>query len=172
VEPLDWNGTGWTATLEVRLRVDAAEHQSQGFNDRSYAAGSAERCLRVAFGGSSGNNADEISCRGRVGKPIPPPKSLPGLDDGAPARLASALRADSFATARQRAEKSFSAFAVEAEIIDGVWAISVIAPGNDCIGGTRRPDGRVEVTRPPRVMRQPGEGGCNPNWFVHPVHTH
>ena len=171
VEALSWSTLdGNDGVVDLRLSVTTPGYHSNNFGGGSYGPGSAQRCVRI-YVGSADDSVVTVDCAGRSAAVVPAAAKAPGpLSEK---KLRAAMREKSLAAAEAAARKAFPALDVTASTDDGSWVVVVVRSGPDvtCMGGTRDPQGKVQVSTAPRV--RPGEDDCGPDRFVHgPVYGH
>jgi hypothetical protein len=124
------------------------------------------RCyrLRVHVWGGDSLEPPSVACPSgdALDLPVPVPPADPGPAEEA--RLAEVLAStgDPEAVRATLAAELGDAFRVEAVDVEGAVGV-LIGPssGPGCLLGRRLPDGSVEVWTPPRILMEPGEGGCS-----------
>jgi hypothetical protein len=171
VEALSWSSAdGADGEVDLRMSVTTIGYEDHTFGGVSYGPGSAHRCVRIHVG-SADDSVVTVDCAGRPALTVPAaPRPAGPLDEK---KLLEVMREKSLPTIETAARKAFPTQSVTASTLDGYWVVVVVreAPDLACMGGTRDPQGKVEVSTAPRI--RPGEGDCGADRFVHgPVYGH
>ena len=178
VEALAWEGHSGDETgakIDIRVTVHAPA-QSGGWSELSLPEDDATRCWRLTvfgFHDYDSLESEEIECPTGPAPAPPAPLPLPSFPDDLDALLTTAL-ADPDPEAAVRAAFPDEFYSIEAATENGETAIALGIPEeHDCAVGIIHADGSTEVVRGfDWEVLQPGEMGCVPDLYFHPVLTH
>jgi hypothetical protein len=169
------------ATIDLAVSVEVASWDSPGWFTKDRTAGSATTCWRLvvrAYRHTDTADHERIDCPPELSpvplEPAPQPslgpdaeqtvlQVLDGLPAGATADDATAALASAFPEADVRAVRAG----------DELVAAVGVARARDCVVAVRQ-DGRAawRFSDFDRILVEPGELGCDPNLYLHPVTTH
>ena len=185
IQVLGWQGSSGEADgarVDLRIAVDDPGWSSGAIFGDSRSAGRATGCWRLLVRAHEHDDTadlDELRCPDDVVAATPDPTPLPSLGPDAEAELLAAvdgLPADASADDAVRAVRAafpeFVDVRAEREGAELVATVGVVR-SRDCVVAVR-PDGeqawRFSDFR--RIQLEPGEGGCTPGLYLHPVMTH
>jgi hypothetical protein len=192
VVALAWEGSSGEggATVDVAIRVDVASWSDGQVFGRRREAGTATQCWRFVVRAHEHDDVadhEQIDCpEGLVRAdpsssvlPSPSPTPLPSLGPDAETALLDVLDSLPDGAAAADAESALAAtfdgfVDVRAERDGGELVATVgVLRARDCVVGVR-PDGEAawRFSDFDRILLEPGEVGCDPSLYLHPVVTH
>ena len=179
VEALSWTGNSGDdagAVLEIRVAVHVPFASSTTMFGPSQEEGDATRCWRLTVFGYHDYDSlklDEIACPTGPAPAPPTPAPLPAFPEDLEARFTAAL-ADADPVAAVEAAFPDDYYSIQSASEDGETAVALGIPSElDCAVGVIHADGSIEVLQGfSSTALQPGEQGCAPDLYFHPVVTH
>lgn len=186
VVALGWEGTSGEggAVVDVAISVDVASWSDGQIFGTRREAGSATQCWRFVV---RAHEHDDVADHERIDCPAgrvlagasPSPTPLPSLGPDAETVLLGVLDSLPAGADAEVAEDAITAafgelvdVRAEREGAELVATVGVLR-SRDCVVGVR-PDGEAawRFSDFDRVLLEPGEGGCAPYLYLHPVTTH
>lgn len=179
IEALSWTGNSGDdagAILEIRVAVHVPFASSTTMFGPSQEEGDATRCWRLTVFGYHDYDSlqlDEINCPTGPAPAPPTPEPLPAFPDDLDALLSTALsEPDPEAAVRAAFPDDFYSISSASENGETAVALGIASEG-DCVVGIIHADGSTEIAMGfDWELLQPGEMGCVPDLYFHPLVTH
>ena len=179
VEALSWTGNSGDdagALLEIRVAVHVPLASSTTMFGPSQEEGDATRCWRLTVFGYHDYDSlklAEITCPSGPAPAPPTAAPRPAFPEDLEARFTAAL-ADADPVAAVGAAFPDDYYSIQSASDDGETAVALGIPSElDCAVGVIHADGSIEVFQGfSSTALQPGEQGCAPDLYFHPVVTH
>jgi hypothetical protein len=179
VEALSWTGHSGGeegAQIVIRVSVHVLQTSATTVFGPTQQEGSAVRCWRLTVFGFHDHDSllrDETECPPEPAPAQPTPVTPPAYPDDLDTLLTAALlKAYPEAAVRTAFPEDFYTISSASENGETAIALGIPAEG-DCVVGIVHADGTTEITRGfDWELLQPGEIGCVPDLYFHPVITH
>jgi hypothetical protein len=180
VEALSWRGNSGDdagAQIEIRVAVHVPPASSTAMFGRSQPEGDATRCWRLTVFGYHDYDSlklTEIACPPGPAPAPPTPAPLPTFPSDVEQQLTAALTGATDAETAVKTAFPDELYSILSASENGETAVALGIPAEfECVVGVIHADGTVQVFGGfGRVQLQPGETGCVPDLYFHPVITH
>jgi len=179
IDALSWSGNSGDdtgAVLEIRVAVHVEPTSATSVFGGSQREGDATRCWRLTVFGFHDYDSlerEEIECPTGPAPVQPTPEAPPSFPADVEQLLSAALaESDPEAAVRLAFPEEFYSIQSASENGETAIALGITAEG-ECAIGVIHADGATEVVRgfDPSLL-EPGEMGCSPDLYFHPVVTH
>lgn len=182
VTALAWDGDSGDpegATIDIRVAVHVHYYSPNTIGGTRIEDGDAVRCWRLTVFGLHDHDSlkrSQIDCPKEADVPEPDPAPLPALPGDVEQLLVTALTDATAADLEGRVRAAFpnEAIVIQTATSKGELVAAVGIPVElECAVGVRHADGTVDVYQGFQdELLQPGEMGCSPELYLHPVVTH